>query len=231
MFVDCIALLKGHIRSVGWEVGGHLFNWVLSQFVLHLFELSNFVSRLQMLSQISFRTNFRCLASFAPSQFRWIQSRQTTMSGDFEGVAFERPLRSHDCDSYHFRFDFFSFLIVFHSLNFPLCGVELSNNSFFIHSGYFYSASSSPLLGLLRGALDTAHILCRNFTPKRHKQLWVKDLPKVSTWWLERESDPWPFGLRASTIPKRKHAPPNYIGICMGHGLLNEEASVIIYNY
>jgi len=44
----------------------------------------------------------------------------------------------------------------------------------FIHSGYFYSASSSPLL--LRGAPDTARILCRSFTPKRHRQLRVKDL-------------------------------------------------------
>jgi len=35
-----------------------------------------------------------------------------------------------------------------------------------IHSGYLYSAPSSPLL--LRGAPDTAPILCRNFTPKRH---------------------------------------------------------------
>ena len=26
--------------------------------------------------------------------------------------------------------------------------------------------------------------------PKRHRQLWVKDLPKVPTWWLERESNP-----------------------------------------
>ena len=38
-----------------------------------------------------------------------------------------------------------------------------------IHSGYFYSASSSPLL--LRGAPCAARILCRNFTPKRHRQL------------------------------------------------------------
>src|SRR6218665_1421126 len=49
----------------------------------------------------------------------------------------------------------------------------------FIHSGCFYSASSSPLL--LRGASDTARILCRSFTPKRHRQLRVKDLPKVPT--------------------------------------------------
>jgi len=47
------------------------------------------------------------------------------------------------------------------------------------HSDYFYSASSSLLL--LRGAPDSARILCRNFTPKRRKQLRVKDLSKVPT--------------------------------------------------
>jgi len=35
---------------------------------------------------------------------------------------------------------------------------------------------------LLRGATDTARILCQSFTPKRHRQLRVKDLPKVPTW-------------------------------------------------
>jgi len=50
----------------------------------------------------------------------------------------------------------------------------------FVHSGYFYSAFSSPLL--IRGAPNTAWILCQNFTPKRHRQLWVKDLPKVTCW-------------------------------------------------
>ena len=39
----------------------------------------------------------------------------------------------------------------------------------FIHSDHLYSASSSPLL--LRFAPDTARILCRNFTPKCHRQL------------------------------------------------------------
>ena len=47
----------------------------------------------------------------------------------------------------------------------------------FFHSGYFYSTSSSPLL--LRGAPETARMLCRSFTPKCHRQLRVKDLPKV----------------------------------------------------
>src|SRR6218665_547798 len=47
----------------------------------------------------------------------------------------------------------------------------------FIRSGYFYSTSSSPLL--LRGAPDTARILCRSFTPKCHRQLRMKDFPRV----------------------------------------------------
>ena len=69
----------------------------------------------------------------------------------------------------------------------------------FIHSGYFYSASSSPLL--LRGAPDTAWIPCRSFRPKRHLQLWVKDLPKVPTWRLERDSNPRPLGRKAPNEP------------------------------
>jgi len=44
-----------------------------------------------------------------------------------------------------------------------------------IHSSYFYSAPSSP--SLLSDAPGTARILCHSFTPKRHRQLWVKDLP------------------------------------------------------
>src|SRR6218665_1210125 len=62
----------------------------------------------------------------------------------------------------------------------------------FIHSDHFYSASSSPLN--LRDAPDTAWILCRSFTLKRHRQFRVKDLPKVPTWRLKRESNPRPFG-------------------------------------
>src|SRR6218665_15588 len=69
----------------------------------------------------------------------------------------------------------------------------------FIHSGHFYSASSSPLL--LRSATDTARILCRSFTPKRHRHLRVKDLPKVPTRRLERDSNPRHSGLKVSTLP------------------------------
>src|SRR6218665_868769 len=49
----------------------------------------------------------------------------------------------------------------------------------FIHSGYFYSTSASPLM--LRSASNTARILLWSFTPKRHRQLRVKDLSKVPT--------------------------------------------------
>ena len=86
---------------------------------------------------------------------------------------------------------------------------EHRNNSF-IHSGYFYSASTS--LPLLRGALDTAQILCRSFMLKRHSQLQVKDLDlhKVPTWWLEQNSNPRPFGWKASILPMSHHAPRHY---------------------
>jgi len=60
----------------------------------------------------------------------------------------------------------------------------------FIHSDHFYSAFSSPLL--LRSAPDAARILCRSFTLKRHRQLRVKDLPKVPKWQLERDSNQQP---------------------------------------
>src|SRR6218665_2655028 len=75
----------------------------------------------------------------------------------------------------------------------------------FIHSGYFYSASLSPLL--LRGAPDTARILCRSFTPMSYRQLRVKDWPNVPTWRLERDSNPRPFGRNATNLPMSHHAP------------------------
>jgi len=83
--------------------------------------------------------------------------------------------------------------------------VELDGFHSFIHSDHFYSTSSSPLI--LRSAPDTARILCWSLTSKRHMELWVKDLPKVPTWWLERESNPWPSGWKLSTQPMCHHVP------------------------
>ena len=53
------------------------------------------------------------------------------------------------------------------------------NSDSFIHSGHFYSASSSPLL--LRGAPDYSTDTVSEFHAEVHRQLQVKDLPKVST--------------------------------------------------
>src|SRR6218665_3724235 len=62
----------------------------------------------------------------------------------------------------------------------------------FIHSGHFYSAPSSPLR--LRGAPDYSTDTVSEFHAEAHRQLQVKDLPKVLTWRLERESNPRPSG-------------------------------------
>ena len=75
----------------------------------------------------------------------------------------------------------------------------------FIQPGYFYSTSSSSLL--LRDAPYTARILGQSFTSKRRRQLWVKDLPKVHMWRLERDLNLWPFGRKTSNLPMSHHAP------------------------
>src|SRR6218665_1187561 len=62
----------------------------------------------------------------------------------------------------------------------------------FIHSGLFYSAHSSPLP--LRGAPDHSTDTVLEFHAEAHRQLQVKDLPKVPTCCPERESNPRPFG-------------------------------------
>src|SRR6218665_3951496 len=74
----------------------------------------------------------------------------------------------------------------------------------FIHSGYFYFFFKSTIL---RGTPDTAWILCRSFTPKRHRQLRVKDFPKVPVWRLERDSNSRHFGRKATNLPMSRHAP------------------------
>src|SRR6218665_1234672 len=61
----------------------------------------------------------------------------------------------------------------------------------FIHSGYFYSASSSPLL--LRGAPDIALILCHAEAPQA-----TEGLAKGQ---LERDSNLQPFGRNKPPHP------------------------------
>src|SRR6218665_1758228 len=59
-------------------------------------------------------------------------------------------------------------------MNFEYCILPIFRKYKFVHSDHFYGASLSPLL--LRSAPDTARILCRSFTPKRHRQLGLKGL-------------------------------------------------------
>src|SRR6218665_583508 len=75
----------------------------------------------------------------------------------------------------------------------------------FIYSACFYSASSSPLL--LRGAPNAARMLCWSFTLRHHRQLRVKDLPKVPTWRPEWDLNPRPFGRKATNLPMSHHTP------------------------
>ena len=63
---------------------------------------------------------------------------------------------------------------------------------------------------LFRNSPDHSNWHCVGvYTPKRYRQLQVKDLPKVSTWRLERDWNPRPFGRKAATLPMHHHAPHN----------------------
>src|SRR6218665_2163817 len=79
---------------------------------------------------------------------------------------------------------------------------------FFIHSfGHFYSAPSSPLL--LRGAPDYSTGTVSEFHAEAHRQLQVKNLPKVPTWRLARAGVE-PTTLRLKVIVSTKTPPhPN----------------------
>src|SRR6218665_711741 len=73
----------------------------------------------------------------------------------------------------------------------------------FIHSfGHFYSAPSRPLL--LSGARDYSKDTVSEFHAEAHRQVQVKDLPKVPTWRLAGVE---PTTLRLSAIDSTK-APP-----------------------
>src|SRR6218665_1189316 len=74
-----------------------------------------------------------------------------------------------------------------------------------VHSGHFYSAPSSSLL--LKGAPDYSTDTVSEFHAEAHRQLQVKDLPKVPTWRLERESNPRPLRLKVIVSTKTPPRP------------------------
>ena len=70
-------------------------------------------------------------------------------------------------------------------------------------------------------ALPTQHGYCdgiswHSFYSVRTFTLWVKNLPKVPTWRIERESNPRPFGRKALTLPMR-HTRPTLTLLPLSH--------------
>ena len=89
----------------------------------------------------------------------------------------------------------YAFLYYIKQTNNSVVVVERPNHLFvlsFIQSGHFYSAPSSHLL--LRGAPEYSTDTVSEFHAEAHRKLQVKDLSKVLTWRLERESNPRHFG-------------------------------------
>jgi len=57
--------------------------------------------------------------------------------------------------------------------------------------------------------LTLQHRYCvRVNTPKRYRQLWVKELPRVPTWQLEWASNLRPLGRKAPNLPMSHPTPP-----------------------
>ena len=85
--------------------------------------------------------------------------------------------------------------------------LQKSNFLLLIIHSFIQATSIAPLqVHYYSEVLQTQHgysvrVSCRSFTPKRHRQLWVKDLPKVPTWRLERDSNLRPFGRKTSNLP------------------------------
>src|SRR6218665_1532461 len=79
------------------------------------------------------------------------------------------------------------------------------------------SGRKAPLQPSITGTVSFIHsfiqaisirILCRSFTPKRHRQLRVKDLPR-----LEWDSNPRLLGRKATNLPMFHHAPQFICGL------------------
>src|SRR6218665_952647 len=74
---------------------------------------------------------------------------------------------------------------------------------------FIHDISKAPLqVHYYSEDLPTQHGYCVGVgTPKRYRQLRVKDLPKVPTWWLEWDSNLRPSGRKALNLPLSNHTP------------------------
>src|SRR6218665_1355393 len=85
-------------------------------------------------------------------------------------------------------------------------GVTLPLIYLFIHSRDFYSAYSRPLY--YSEALPTQHGYCVGVSRRSALATASEGLAQGPyTWRLERDSDPRPFGRKASNLPMNHHAP------------------------
>src|SRR6218665_325594 len=111
----------------------------------------------------------------------------------FSGIHYHRSRCHHYHDRRHHHLHS-TFLIIIATIVIVIVYVIiitiliLITSSFFIHS-FVQAISIAPLqVHLCSETLPTtavsARILCWSFTPKRHRQLQVNDLPTVPTWWL-----------------------------------------------
>src|SRR6218665_1170577 len=92
----------------------------------------------------------------------------------------------------HLRMHVYTYVYTYVCIYVCMC-IRMYVYAYYMHSfGHFYSAPSSPLL--LRGAPDYSTDTVSEFHAEAQRQLQVKDLPKVPTWRLERESNPRPSG-------------------------------------
>ena len=83
-------------------------------------------------------------------------------------------------------------------------GIQIEDS--FVHSGYFYSASSRPLL--LRDAPDYSIAAVSELRAKALQvSIRVKDLPKAPTLRLEWYSNFRPTWRKAPNLPLSHHAP------------------------
>src|SRR6218665_2959966 len=76
-----------------------------------------------------------------------------------------------------------------------------------IHSGYFYSASSSPPLPT--DTLPTQDECCVGVSRRR--------ATGVDTWRSERDSNPRPFGRKVSNLPMIHPDPQTFLFLCVIH--------------
>src|SRR6218665_3733866 len=74
-------------------------------------------------------------------------------------------------------------------------------HSFKLFLYHFFKSTSTQRRS--QHSMDTAW----EFHAKAHRQLRVKDLPKVSTWRPERDSNPRPFRRKVLNQPMSHHAP------------------------